>query len=68
MSPKTFFNLFIGLLIPVVCVIGGLIYFRYSEDFILGFPILYFWMFLWFILTSICISCSWFFFDKNDYE
>ncbi|MFJ7407660.1 MULTISPECIES: DUF3311 domain-containing protein [unclassified Lysinibacillus] len=68
MSAKTFFNVFIGLVLPVVSVIAGLIYFRYSEHFILGFPILYFWMFLWFILTSICISCSWFFFDKKNYD
>lgn len=65
---KTFFNVAIGVLTPFVGVIGGITLFRSSEQFVLGFPILYFWIFLWFILTSICISLSWYFFDRNEVD
>ncbi|MBY0221766.1 MULTISPECIES: DUF3311 domain-containing protein [Sporosarcina] len=68
MKLKTALNVLIGLVIPFVGVIGGILAFRNSEQFVLGFPILYFWMFLWFILTSICISLSWHFFDSKEVE
>lgn len=59
-------NIIIGVVIPFVGVIGGIIFFRNSEQFVWGFPILYFWMFMWFILTSLCISLSWHFFDSKE--
>ena len=65
MITKTALNIIIGLLTPFVGVIGGIIFFRNSEQFVFGFPILYFWMFLWFVLTSICISLSWYLFDRK---
>jgi len=65
---NNFLNLLIGLVVPFVGLIGGIIVFRYSEFFVLGFPILYFWIFIWFILTSICISISWHFFDSKNLE
>ncbi|GKV65871.1 MULTISPECIES: DUF3311 domain-containing protein [unclassified Sporosarcina] len=68
MTRRTALNVFIGLVIPFVGIVSGILVFRNSEQFVLGFPILYFWMFLWFILTSICISMSWFFFDSKDPE
>ncbi|MGE7837505.1 DUF3311 domain-containing protein [Viridibacillus arvi] len=67
MTMKQFFNVIIGLVIPFIGITGGIILFRHSEFFVLGFPILYFWMFLWFILASICISFSWYFFDRKEY-
>lgn len=62
------FNIVIGLIIPVVGLISGIIAFSNSDFFVLGFPILYFWMFMWFILTSVCISLSWHFFDSKRIE
>lgn len=29
---------------------------------------MYFWIFLWFILTSICLAASWHLFDRKYYE
>ena len=63
---KIILNVLIAVVIPYVGVIGGIVYFRNSEEFILGFPILYFWIFLWFILTSVCIALSWHFFDSKE--
>lgn len=68
MPKRIFLSIFIGLIIPFVGVIAGIFIFRYEEFFIFGFPVLYFWLFLWFILTSICIACSWHFFDRHHYE
>lgn len=34
---------------------------------VLGIPLLFFWVFMWFPLTSICLACSWYFFDRRDY-
>ncbi|WP_153733399.1 DUF3311 domain-containing protein [Sporosarcina obsidiansis] len=68
MKLKTALNVLIGLIIPFVGVIGGIVIFRNSEQFVLGFPILYFWMFLWFVLTTVCISLSWHFFDRHEIE
>ncbi|MFC6442324.1 MULTISPECIES: DUF3311 domain-containing protein [Paenalcaligenes] len=64
---RRFLSLLIGLVIPYAFVFFGIYYFRFSTDFIFGFPPLYFWVFLWFILTSICISVAWMI-DKPDYE
>lgn len=52
-------SIIIGLVFPYLSVMAGIYYFRFSTDFILGFPPLYFWLFSWFILVSICLSISW---------
>lgn len=56
----------IGLVLPYISVLSGIYYFRFSKDFILGFPPLYFWVFIWFFLASACISVAWQI-DKKDY-
>ncbi|KGR78059.1 DUF3311 domain-containing protein [Ureibacillus manganicus] len=63
-----FLNIFIGLIIPVVGLLSGIIAFSNSDFFVFGFPILYFWVFIWFVLTSVCISISWHFFDSKTIE
>lgn len=63
---RRFLSLLIGLVIPYVGVMSGIYHFRYSTEFILGFPPLYFWVFIWFVLVSICISIAWMI-DKKDY-
>ena len=27
----------------------------------------YFWIFLWFVLTSVCLAVSWYFFDSAQF-
>lgn len=61
-------SLIVGLFIPFIAVIGGIPLFRTLDVSILGFPILYFWMFLWFPLTSVCLWISWYAFDRKKYE
>lgn len=63
---KRFLSIFIGLFIPYASVLAGIFHFRFSTEFILGFPPLYFWVFMWFVLTTLCISAAWLI-DKNDY-
>ncbi|NHC60934.1 DUF3311 domain-containing protein [Paenalcaligenes suwonensis] len=64
---RRFLSLLIGLIIPYASIMLGIYHFRFSTEFILGFPPLYFWVFLWFFLTTICISTAWFL-DKKDYQ
>ncbi len=67
----SYFNLgsvLIGLVIPFVGVVGGVAFLSQSQVLILGMPAVYFWLFLWFILTSICLAASWHFFDRKYHE
>lgn len=61
-------SVLIGLVIPFVAVVGGVAFLGRSELLIAGMPIVYFWVFLWFILTSVCLAASWHFFDRGDFE
>lgn len=61
-------SVLIGLVIPFVGVVGGVAFLSQSRFSILGIPAVFFWMFLWFILTAICLAASWHFFDRKYYE
>jgi hypothetical protein len=61
-------SVLVGLVIPFVGVVGGVAVLGQSRFLILGMPAVYFWIFLWFILTSICLAASWHFFDRKYYE
>ncbi len=61
-------SVLIGLVIPFVAVVGGVAILGRSELLVAGMPIVYFWVFLWFILTSACLAASWYFFDREDFE
>ncbi len=61
-------SVLVGLGIPFVGVVGGVAVLGQSRFLILGMPAVYFWVFLWFILTSICLAASWHFFDRKYYE
>lgn len=65
MSLRTFGNIAIGLLIPLIAILGVTPFIGHMETLVFGFPILYFWIFLWFPLTSLCLSISWHFFDRH---
>jgi len=67
----SYFNLgsvLVGLVIPFVAVVGGVAVLSRSQALVLGFPAAYSWLFLWFILTPICLAASWYFFDRKYYE
>jgi Protein of unknown function (DUF3311) len=66
-----YFNLgsvLVGLVIPFVAVVGGVAVLGPSQSLVLGIPVVYFWVFLWFVLTSVCLAASWYFFDRKYYE
>jgi hypothetical protein len=55
----------IGLVVPFVAVVGGVAVLGGSRALVLGIPMVYFWIFLWFFLTSACLAASWYFFDSE---
>ncbi len=61
-------SILIGLVIPFVAVVGGVAILGRSESTVAGIPIVYFWIFLWFVLTSACLAASWYLFDRQDFE
>ncbi|CAA9460986.1 MAG: hypothetical protein AVDCRST_MAG14-2441 [uncultured Rubrobacteraceae bacterium] len=61
-------SVMVGLVIPFVAVVGGVAFLGRSEIMVAGMPIVYFWVFLWFVLTSVCLAASWYFFDRKDFE
>ncbi|MDQ8935839.1 DUF3311 domain-containing protein [Acinetobacter rudis] len=52
--------------IPLFGVVGALPIINKLKIHILGIPIIYAWMFLWFILTTICLWICWYVFDRHD--
>lgn len=65
MAKKKLYSFILSVVVPYLGIFSGIYFFRYSEEMIFGFPILYFWIFLWFLLTSLCLTLAWFFFDKD---
>lgn len=66
MARNKLYSFILSVVIPYIGIFSGIYLFKYSEKLVFGFPILYFWIFLWFFLTSLCLSLAWFFFDKAD--
>jgi nitrate/nitrite transporter NarK len=58
----------VGLVIPFVAIVGGVAVLGRSEAVVLGMPVVYFWVFLWFVLTTLCLAASWYLFDRRDFE
>ena len=61
-------SVLVGLVIPFVAVVGGVAVLSQSQTLIRGIPAVYFWVFLWFVLTSVCLAASWYLFDRRYYE
>ena len=61
-------SVLIGLVLPFVAVVGGVAVLGGSEARVFGMPAVYFWVFLWFVLTFVCLAVSWFFFDREEFE
>ena len=58
----------LGLGVPVIGVLGMLPFISGTSVSVIGIPLLYFWMFLWFPLTSVCLWICWLVFDREAYE
>lgn len=57
MSP--IWKVIIGLVAPFVAIVGLFPWYNRVSPEILGFPFLYFWMFLWFVLTTLALFIVW---------
>ncbi len=49
----------IGLVVPFVAIVGLFPWYNRVSPEVLGFPFLYFWMFLWFVLTTVALFIVW---------
>lgn len=58
----------VGLMIPFVAVVGGVAVLGRSRALVFGMPAVFLWIFVWFLLTSVCLAVSWYAFDRKYYE
>ncbi len=56
------------MVLPFVAVVGGVAVLGRSQFMVAGIPIVYFWVFLWFVLTTVCLAASWYLFDRKDFQ
>ncbi|WP_040331217.1 DUF3311 domain-containing protein [Acinetobacter rudis] len=54
--------------VPILGVVGALPIINKLNISVLGMPLIYAWMFLWFILTTLCLWICWYVFDRNEDE
>lgn len=50
-----FWTVVFVLVIPYLAIVGAFPLYNRAQPFILGFPFIYFWIFSWFFLTSLCM-------------
>lgn len=60
-------SLLIGLGIPAIAIVGGVLVLGPIHAVAFGFPLVFFWMFCCFPLTTLCLWVSWHFFDSDSY-
>lgn len=60
-------SLLIGLVLPYVAVLLGVTFLGPSHATIDHIPVSYLWIFLWFILTSVCLGIAWHCFDRFEF-
>lgn len=60
-------SVLIGLGIPAAAILIGIPLVSNTPDYVFGIPLLFFWMFCCFPLTSLCLWVSWRFFDSQHY-
>lgn len=60
-------SLVVGLGIPAAAVLVGIPLVAGSSASVAGFPLVFFWMFCCFPLTTLCLWISWRFFDRQHY-
>ncbi|MGE4482569.1 DUF3311 domain-containing protein [Acidocella sp.] len=59
---------FIGIGIPFIAVAGLLPFVNSVQWTFMNVPFAYLWIFLWFILTTVCLFICWFCFDRHSTE
>lgn len=57
----------VGVVIPFMGVIGAMPYINRWHAAVRGIPMLFFWLFLWFPSTFVCLAIAWYVFDRKDY-
>lgn len=62
---KNILRFIVVIVIPFVAVVLMLPLINTFNLTVLGMPLIYAWMFLWFILTSLCLLLSWYCFDRD---
>ncbi|WP_434011181.1 DUF3311 domain-containing protein [Peribacillus simplex] len=68
MSHRKLAGIFIGVIIPFLAIIGIIPFIAKLDFSVLGIPILYFWVFMWFPLTTLCLCISWHIHDRHQYK
>ena len=48
----------VGLVIPFLAIVGLFPWYNRVYPLVLGLPFLYFWIFLWFPLTTVCLALA----------
>ncbi|GAA2078803.1 hypothetical protein GCM10009801_35950 [Streptomyces albiaxialis] len=61
-------SVLVGLGIPAVALLGGVTLLSGSGARVLGWPVLYLWVFCCFPLTTLCLAVSWRVFDRPHYR
>ena len=59
-------TILIGLVIPIVGIVGLFPFWNRVDPFVLGFSFNYFWMFLWIFLTPACLYFAFKLDPRND--
>ncbi len=57
----------IGLFVPAAAILAGIPLVADTGVHVFGIPLLFFWTFLCFPLTTACLWLSWRFFDRKHY-
>lgn len=60
-------SVLIGLGIPALALLGGIPLVSNTSVYVFGVPLLFFWTFCCFPLTTLCLWVSWRFFDRDHY-
>lgn len=58
MSPELK-SVLIGTVVPILAVLVGVVVFAGSTLQVLGFPVVFAWLFLWMPLTAVCLQIAW---------
>lgn len=64
-NKKNILRFVLVIVIPALCVLGVLPIINTFNITVLGIPLIYAWMFLCFVLTSLCLLLSWYCFDRD---
>lgn len=60
-------SVLIGLGVPAAAILVGVPLVANTNIFVFGIPLLFFWMFCCFPLTTVCLWVSWRLFDSRHY-